>query len=254
MTSTTWRWRALSTRSAGPASRRSHRSTWWRTTAAAGCFSPWAWWPRSTRRDESGTGQVVDAAMVDGVAQLTALFHGGLAEGGGARRGSRTSSTAPHLSTTPTSHSDGESLRLGPSSRSSSPCSSSGSGSIRAALPAQYDRDEVARVAPASRRGDLHPHQGPMGGGTGGDRLLRRRGALAGRGASPSAQRGSGDLHRGRRGGPTCPSAPVLGHTDRHCLRRRRHPARTPTPSSPSSDTQEMRSVTSADPGLSAEP
>ena len=74
-TSTTSPWPASSGPSAGPGSDRCPRSTWSVTSAAAGCCSPSAWWPPSSRPRRSGQGQVVDAAMVDGAASLMTMTY-----------------------------------------------------------------------------------------------------------------------------------------------------------------------------------
>ena len=52
------------------------RSTSSATSAAAGCSWRSASCARSSKRSESGKGQVVDAAMVDGAAILMSMFHG----------------------------------------------------------------------------------------------------------------------------------------------------------------------------------
>ncbi len=89
----------------------------------------------------SGTGQVVDAAMVDGVAQLTALFHGGLAAGWWRpERGSNLlDGAAPFYDTYLTS--DDESLALGALEPKFFAALVERLGLDPAALPPQYDRE-----------------------------------------------------------------------------------------------------------------
>ena len=73
-TSTTSRWPAPSPTSAATARRRCRRSTWSATSAAAACSWPSAWSARCSRRSAAVSGQVVDAAMVDGAAVLMSMF------------------------------------------------------------------------------------------------------------------------------------------------------------------------------------
>jgi alpha-methylacyl-CoA racemase len=89
----------------------------------------------------SGTGQVVDAAMVDGVAQLTALFHGGLAAGWWRpERGSNLlDGAAPFYDTYLTS--DNESVALGALEPKFYAALVERLGLDPAALPPQYDRE-----------------------------------------------------------------------------------------------------------------
>ncbi len=53
---------------------RCRRSTWSATSAGAACCWPSVWCARCWRRSAAGTGQVVDAAMVDGAAVLMSMF------------------------------------------------------------------------------------------------------------------------------------------------------------------------------------
>ncbi len=78
---------------------------------------------------QSGAGQVVDVAMVDGVATLMAVFYGLLAEGRWGDRRSATSSTARPTTTAPTRPPTASTSRSGPWSRSSTPSSANGSTS-----------------------------------------------------------------------------------------------------------------------------
>ena len=64
-----------------PPTARSRRSTSSAISVAEGCSSRSGCSARSTRRRGSGRGQVVDAAMVDGTAVLTTMFHGLRAQG-----------------------------------------------------------------------------------------------------------------------------------------------------------------------------
>ena len=65
--------RQRSTPTAAPAGRRRRRSTRSAISAAAGCCSPSGCWPGSSRPGRTGKGQVIDCAMVDGAALLSAL-------------------------------------------------------------------------------------------------------------------------------------------------------------------------------------
>ena len=89
----------------------------------------------------SGRGQVVDAAMVDGVAQLTALFHGGLAGGWWVpeREANLLDGAAPFYDTYSTA--DGESLALGALEPKFFAVLVERLGLDPAMLPAQYDTD-----------------------------------------------------------------------------------------------------------------
>ena len=83
-------------------------------------------------RATSGQGQVVDAAMIDGAALLTAGSFGGPAAG---PRGAPTCSTPARRSTTPTRPPTASTSRPGRSSPSSGPPSSPGSASIPRSSP-----------------------------------------------------------------------------------------------------------------------
>ena len=80
-TSTTSRSPVRWTISAGRVSRPCRRSTFSGTTGAGGCSSSVGIMGALVERASSGRGQVVDAAMVDGVSLLMTLFYGLRAEG-----------------------------------------------------------------------------------------------------------------------------------------------------------------------------
>jgi alpha-methylacyl-CoA racemase len=109
----------------------------------------------------SGRGQVVDAAMVDGVAQLTALFHGGLAAGWWRpeRESNLLDGAAPFYDTYFTA--DGESLAVGALEPKFFAVLVERLGLDPAALPPQYDRERwpelrarIAQVIAAKTRDD----------------------------------------------------------------------------------------------------
>jgi alpha-methylacyl-CoA racemase len=89
----------------------------------------------------SQRGQVVDAAMVDGVAQLTALFHGGLAAGWWRpeRESNLLDGAAPFYDTYFTA--DGESLALGALEPRFFRVLTARLGLDESTLPAQHDRE-----------------------------------------------------------------------------------------------------------------
>ena len=80
-TSTTWRWREPSIRSAVPTSAPAPPLNLLGDFGGGGMLLVVGILSALVERSRSGRGQVVDAAMVDGVALLTTLFHGMRAEG-----------------------------------------------------------------------------------------------------------------------------------------------------------------------------
>ena len=146
-------------------------------------------------RERSGLGQVVDAAMVDGSALLTAFLYGMRATGmwKDTRGANLLDGGAPFYDTYQTA--DGGHVAVG-------------------ALEPKFYAELLAGLGLAGaagpvRRGVPGPHQGRMGGGV--RRLGRMRGARAerGRGSRAPAQRGPGHLRRRRRGGAARARAPV---------------------------------------------
>ena len=89
---------ALDAHRPGRRERPCRRSTWWATSAAAACCWPSGWSARLVERRNSGQGQVVDAAMVDGAAVLMTMFHAFRAMGiWGDERGTNMLDTGAHF-------------------------------------------------------------------------------------------------------------------------------------------------------------
>ncbi len=183
----------------------------------------------------SGRGQVVDAAMVDGVAQLTALFHGGLAGGWWVpeRESNLLDGAAPFYDTY--SPRTANRLRSVLSSRSSSPCSSSGSASIPRRCPPSTTRDgwpelrrRLAEVISTRTEPSGPPNwRAPTPAPPGCSRWPRRPSIRTTWLGGPSS-RSTGWSNPPRHPG-SLPHRPG-------CLHRRPHLARTPMPYWPSSD------------------
>ena len=202
---------------------------------------------------QSGRGQVVDAAMVDGVAQLTALFHGGLAAGWWTpeRESNLLDGAAPFYDTYLTS--DGESLALGALEPKFFAVLTERLGLDLSSLPAQYDR----AMWPELRRrlADVISTR------TRDDWAAELEGTDACAAAVLSLAEAPVHAHNAARGtfievaGVVQP-APAPGSLPRRPGSHLRllSLARTPMPYWPNSDSPGVTSVTSGDPGRPAEP
>ena len=152
-TSPTPRWRAPWPTSVAPASRPRRPSTWWPTSAAAGCSSPSGWSRACSTPGRTGEGQVVDAAMVDGTALLMAPFFGASAMGfwSDERGTNLLDSGAPYYDV----YRCADGVELGgrrPSSRSSSPRCSTVLELDPHAVPDQNDRARWPELRQRHRR------------------------------------------------------------------------------------------------------
>ena len=162
------------------------------------------------QRGLTGRGQVVDAAMVDGVASLTAMLHGMLAAGlWSDRRGDNLlDGAAPFYRTYRTA--DGGFMAVGALEPQFYGELLDALGLDRGEWP-QHDQVPVARaVGPAG--GDLR-FPGPRGLGAGlrRPRRVRDAGPVAGRGGELGRAAGAGNVRRLGRGAAAGPGAPALG-------------------------------------------
>ena len=196
------------------------------------------------QRELTGRGQVVDAAMVDGVASLTTMLHGMLAAGLWTdRRGENLLDGAAHFYRTYQT-ADGGFLAVGALEPQFYRELLDALGLDHGAWP-QHDQIPLAgAVAPAG--GDLRvAYPRGMGAGLRRPRRLRDPGAVAGRGGDLGRAAGTRDLRRLGRGAAAGPGAPAVGVGRRSSVPGRAG-AGTPTRSWPSSGTRPTRSPCSA--------
>ena len=158
--------------------------------------------PRRARRTRAGPGegQMVDAAMVDGSAQLMSIFFGIDAIGTLGRRAARTSSTAARTSTTSTRPPTASTSSIARTSRSSTSTCSAAPRARRPRPRAQMDRAQWPATQGALRRA-IFATRDPrrVGRVLRGHRGLLRAGAAHERSTRAPAQRRTRDLHRRRR-------------------------------------------------------
>ena len=148
----------------------SHRclpSTWWATSAGAGCCSPSAWSAPCSRPGPRASGQVVDGAMVDGSALLATMFFEMRArDRWSEERGTNVlDGGAPYYDTYETS--DGKWVAVGAVEARSGIAFVDLVGIDASELPDQADR---GRLAPRCASGS--PRPSPPGPGTNGESWL----------------------------------------------------------------------------------
>ncbi len=163
-------------------------------------------------RERSGSGRVVDAAMVDGSALLASVVEG-LRVGGVAtapRGQNLLDGGSPFYATYACA--DGEYLAVAPWSRRSTPVLSPGWAWTPRTCPSQYDIAGWPRAAQPVRRGDRGRAPGALGGRVRGHRRLCDAGAQPARGGSAPARPSSRGLHRGGRTRAAGAGAPVQPH------------------------------------------
>ncbi len=161
------------------------------------------------QRGQTGQGQVVDAAMVDGVASLTTMLHGMLAAGlWSDRRGDNLLDGAAFFYRTYAT-ADGGFMAVGRPRTAVLPRATRRtrprSGRVAAARPVP-----VAGAVPPAGGGLRVPHPRGMGAGLRRPRRLRDAGAVAGRGGDLGRTARARHLRRLGRCAPACPGAPAV--------------------------------------------
>ena len=212
------------------ARRRCRRSIWSATSAAARCTSRSAWSPALLEAQNSGKGQVVDAAMVDGAASLMTAIYGMHAAGiwTDERGDEHPRHRRALLRRLRDQRRQVRLDRLDRGASSTTSCSSSRDSKAER-LPRQIDRkawpemkERVGRALPdQDARRMVRDH--------GRHRRLLRAGAEHGRGAPPSAQPAARHLRRAVDGVVQPAPAPRFSRTPGAIQRPPASPASTPT-------------------------
>ena len=176
----------------------------------------------------TGTGQVVDAAIVDGTAHLTAMIHGMLAAGGWQdRRGANLlDGGCPFYGTYETA--DGGYMAVGALETALLRRVRRGSSASTDCVPAREDLARWGELRDGRRRPLQDPHPRRVDGRLRGLRRLRGARPVPARGARPPAPRRPRHLRRPRRHHPARPRAALLRHPRSRA--RDRPPGPAPTP------------------------
>ena len=227
-------------RRAGPADQPARRLRRRRLARRASASSP-----RSSNGRRPGAGQVVDAAMVDGSAQLMSIFFGLDAMGGWGPRGTNLLDGGAHFYNVYET-ADGEYVSIA----SYEPKFYANLLALIGPLgfddldPAQQmDRDAVARAQGALRRRCSARARATSGSRSSpGTRCASRRCCSMTRGARAPAQRRARHVRRRRRRAPTRTRARASAARRAQCGARRSRPAPTPTPPSPTGASPPPRS------------